>query len=586
MKLNTGTSATITPQFVGSGATTSWSVTNAWQRFTFTNNNGVATTGIQIFEPASTDLLTYGLQVEHAASASSYVAPTFNLNFGSGGTGGTDFPTWSGNGTVTLTNSKRTVGVNDTDTTITTGTWYVALKSSTATPQNYGVVVQTPNPLGTGVPAAFEFQSSWWNGPANTPTSAGGSRNYDPFMGSGGSSGLSKIWPTTNLYDQQWHICALTYDGTDMHLYVDGLLKDSPVASPVSGTAKTFLFDLFCLGNPGSGVSLNFPGLIAYVSAYANSVHTLSQIKQNTSAIANKMITDGLTNVLGVQGGILVTEGDSITDGTGNAAWVGHPQLLAWNYSSSTPFQVINYGHSGDQVAQLTSRAAQLDALIDSSKSFNILVVLIGRNDLDHVSSGTFETNLQTYCQARQASGWKVVVCTLLPTTGATAGPLISGVNSWIRSNYTTFADALADLGNDATILANYTSTTYLWDGTHPTSLVYNLMVPYIITAINGLGSHPAQPSNPAPGTPSPSPATGTHTGGTTVTLTGTGFLPGVKVTFGGAYATITNTSGNPNVTSTSITCTTPAGSVGAVDVVVKNIDGQSATATGAYTYS
>jgi hypothetical protein len=76
-------------------------------------------------------------------------------------------------------------------------------------------------------------------------------------------------------------------------------------------------------------------------------------------------------------------------------------------------------------------------------------------------------------------------------------------------------------------------------------------------------------------------PASGTNAGGTSVVITGTGFLTGVQVTIDGApCTTLTRTS------STSLTCITPSnGSSGAVDVLVTNTDNQSAASVGGFTY-
>ena len=76
------------------------------------------------------------------------------------------------------------------------------------------------------------------------------------------------------------------------------------------------------------------------------------------------------------------------------------------------------------------------------------------------------------------------------------------------------------------------------------------------------------------------SPNQGYSTGGTAITITGTGFVAGATVTVGGATATNVVV-----VSATSITATTPAGTVGAADVVVTNPDTTSATDAGAFTY-
>ena len=83
-----------------------------------------------------------------------------------------------------------------------------------------------------------------------------------------------------------------------------------------------------------------------------------------------------------------------------------------------------------------------------------------------------------------------------------------------------------------------------------------------------------------APTITSVAPATGPAAGGTAVTITGTGFANGAKVTFGGTAATAVMV-----VNSTSITCTTPAGTVGAQNVVVTNSDGQKGTLAAGFTY-
>src|SRR5687767_4423218 len=77
------------------------------------------------------------------------------------------------------------------------------------------------------------------------------------------------------------------------------------------------------------------------------------------------------------------------------------------------------------------------------------------------------------------------------------------------------------------------------------------------------------------------SPNSGTTSGGTSVTITGTGFLTGATVTLGGTAATNVTV-----VSSTSITATTPAHAAGTVDVVVTNTDSQSGTLTNGFTYS
>lgn len=76
------------------------------------------------------------------------------------------------------------------------------------------------------------------------------------------------------------------------------------------------------------------------------------------------------------------------------------------------------------------------------------------------------------------------------------------------------------------------------------------------------------------------SPATGAAAGGTAVTITGTDFAGAEGVTFGGTAATNFKV-----VSNTRITCTTPAKTAGAYDVVVKD-DAGDVTEEDGFTYS
>ena len=86
---------------------------------------------------------------------------------------------------------------------------------------------------------------------------------------------------------------------------------------------------------------------------------------------------------------------------------------------------------------------------------------------------------------------------------------------------------------------------------------------------------------NNPPAISSITPTSGFTVGGTSVVLAGTGFLAGATVTIDGNSAT------SVVVDSTiQITCNTPAGSLGAKNVVITNTDAQLDTLVGGYTYT
>src|SRR6185436_12309357 len=100
------------------------------------------------------------------------------------------------------------------------------------------------------------------------------------------------------------------------------------------------------------------------------------------------------------------------------------------------------------------------------------------------------------------------------------------------------------------------------------------------LTATLGNGFSYTGQSNPAPTVSGISPNSGSTSGGTSVTISGTNFLPGAGVLIGGLAATQVSVA-----TSTTITAATAAHSAGPVDVVVTNSDSQSATLTAGYSY-
>jgi hypothetical protein len=86
-------------------------------------------------------------------------------------------------------------------------------------------------------------------------------------------------------------------------------------------------------------------------------------------------------------------------------------------------------------------------------------------------------------------------------------------------------------------------------------------------------------PPAPAPAIASVSPTSGPGLGGTSVTITGSGFSRPVSVVFGGVAAVVTRE------TATSVEVTAPPHAVGPVDVSVANPDGQIATLAAGFAF-
>ena len=99
------------------------------------------------------------------------------------------------------------------------------------------------------------------------------------------------------------------------------------------------------------------------------------------------------------------------------------------------------------------------------------------------------------------------------------------------------------------------------------------------ILAKSGGGSPPPPP--PAPTVSTVTPNSGSTVGGTSISISGSGFQANATVTIGGSFA-----SSVAVVNSSTITALTPAHTAGTVDVVVTNTDGQSGTKANGFTYS
>ena len=85
----------------------------------------------------------------------------------------------------------------------------------------------------------------------------------------------------------------------------------------------------------------------------------------------------------------------------------------------------------------------------------------------------------------------------------------------------------------------------------------------------------------PAPTVNSVSPNSGSTSGGTSVTVSGSNFVSGAAISFGGIAATST-----AFVSSSTLTAVTPAHTAGTFDIVITNPDGQVGVLANAFTYA
>lgn len=141
--------------------------------------------------------------------------------------------------------------------------------------------------------------------------------------------------------------------------------------------------------------------------------------------------------------------------------------------------------------------AAALDALIDPDAATNVLVVNCGSNDIAadqrNATGEQAAADLAAYCADRQTAGWTVVVTTVLPRTstgvGANYETRRTTLNTAIRADWATYADALADTAADTTIgdATDSDNTTYYSDKVHLTFAGRHIAGPIIAAAIESV---------------------------------------------------------------------------------------------------
>lgn len=185
--------------------------------------------------------------------------------------------------------------------------------------------------------------------------------------------------------------------------------------------------------------------------------------------------------------------------------------LAPFNTNGAT---ITNLATSGQTTAQMISGGAcamdgsgtrsAATTFIDSRLSLtrlNVLFALEVGNDLFFNGNVTDAYNrIKDYCLARRAAGWRVVVGTplyrLYAGTSTTPGGdtwaqynvKIDQVCALMRDNWTTFADAFADL-NAIPQFSDPTNTTYFVDGVHPNGTGRTIIANAISSAIQSLSS-------------------------------------------------------------------------------------------------
>ncbi len=177
---------------------------------------------------------------------------------------------------------------------------------------------------------------------------------------------------------------------------------------------------------------------------------------------------------------VLVWDGGSIIGGRGASPGLDP----ASQTKRLLPHPCLNYisSSSGDLIANMLAEAPlEVDARYRADADADICLVMAGGGDiLAGNAVDEIFADLQRYCLERHATGFRVVVVTLLPRSRpANFEQDRLALNALVRDDWASFADGLVDVAADARIgdtMDNLDRKYYQSDTIHPTDAGYAVM--------------------------------------------------------------------------------------------------------------
>lgn len=184
----------------------------------------------------------------------------------------------------------------------------------------------------------------------------------------------------------------------------------------------------------------------------------------------------------------IACDGNSITYGLKASVQrtKSYPAVMAAALGAG--YYVKNYGVSGMTTPQMTTLAATLTI---GHSDFDVLqyvrtisIGLEGINDIDQeADAATAYAHLVTFYQQQHTAGFKkIIACTIFPS-GTASGPQNTArqsVNTSLRANWTSYADALVDLDGDARLSDPHDTTYFDADLVHLNDTGYAVMAALI----------------------------------------------------------------------------------------------------------
>lgn len=201
----------------------------------------------------------------------------------------------------------------------------------------------------------------------------------------------------------------------------------------------------------------------------------------------------------------VVFDGDSLTAGSGSSAGRSYPSQTVVGLDSRATHS--NIGLSGATMQMILDRAAATVDPLLVTEGMNVVVLRAGTNDLFFSAGATppedVHADIVAYCNGRRAAGWKIVVTTITPRSDASTPANFETsrqtLNTLIRNNWTTYADALADIAADPLLgdAGDETNKQYYTDLVHHTDNGYRVSADIVRRALGRLGLVQSRPPIP-----------------------------------------------------------------------------------------
>jgi lysophospholipase L1-like esterase len=180
-----------------------------------------------------------------------------------------------------------------------------------------------------------------------------------------------------------------------------------------------------------------------------------------------------------------VCEGDSHTTGWNGV--LGYPTHLA----TLTGLGITNVATAGDALYQIDASYATNVAPSFNAGNRDTLIVIGGDEDfIDGRTVAQAQASIQSISSKARATGFHVVVAPIMAVGAASWTGTMEAkrqeYNTWLRANWSTFADAITDHAADARLSDPNNTTYFQADKMHLTAAGYTIMARYAKAASNG----------------------------------------------------------------------------------------------------